>query len=215
MGFITGKITGAGSKNPVARASVFLSNASYGTASLDDGSFTLRGIKPGQYNLVVTVIGYEEFSKQVLVGSKPVDLAIELTPKVMMMRAVTITSSADWKKNYEMFKKDFIGTSENSKQCKVINPHILDLNYVRKTQTLEASSDEFLVVENYALGYRPNFYSTASAAIILRILSPTRVRLCLKNCPEAIRRKRNGEQSARNRIMARRSIFIARFTRIN
>jgi hypothetical protein len=156
-GVITGKITGAGSKNPVARASVFLSNASYGTASLDDGSFTLRGIKPGQYNLVVTVIGYEEFSKQVLVGSKPVDLAIELTPKVMMMRAVTITSSADWKKNYEMFKKDFIGTSENSKQCKVINPHILDLNYVRKTQTLEASSDEFLVVENYALGYRTKF----------------------------------------------------------
>jgi hypothetical protein len=156
-GVITGKITNGGSKSPVARASVFLSNASYGTASLDDGSFSLRGVKPGQYNLVVTTLGYEEYSKQVLVTAKPIEVAIELTPKVMMMRAVTITSNADWKKNYELFKKDFIGTSENSRQCKVLNPHVLDLNYIRKRQTLEASSDEFLVVENKALGYRTKF----------------------------------------------------------
>jgi hypothetical protein len=55
-GFISGKITAAGTKTPVARASVFLSNASYGTATADDGTFTLSGIKPGQYNLVVTTL---------------------------------------------------------------------------------------------------------------------------------------------------------------
>jgi hypothetical protein len=156
-GFISGKITAAGTKNPVARASVFLSNASYGTATADDGTFTLSGVKPGQYNLVVTTLGYEEYSKPVLVSGQPISLVIEMTPKVMMMRAVTITSNADWKKNYELFKKDFIGTNENSKQCKVTNPHVLDLNYIRRRQTLEASSDEFLTVENNALGYRTKF----------------------------------------------------------
>jgi CDP-glycerol glycerophosphotransferase (TagB/SpsB family) len=80
-----------------------------------------------------------------------------MTPKVMMMRAVTITSNADWKKNYEQFKKDFIGITENAKYCKVLNPHVLDLTYIRRKQTLEASSDEFLVVENNALGYRTKF----------------------------------------------------------
>ena len=157
LGSITGKVISSGNKAVVPRASVFLSNASYGTATNEAGEYGLRGIKPGQYNLVVTVIGFEEYSKQVLVGSQPITLDIELTPKVMMMRAVTVISSADWKRNYEQFKKDFIGINENSKQCRVINPHVLDFNYYRKRQTLEASSDEFLVVENEALGYRTKF----------------------------------------------------------
>lgn len=156
-GVITGKVTSSGTKAPVPRASVFLSNASYGTATNEDGSFNLRGIKPGQYNLVVTVVGFEEYAKEVLVGSQPIDLTIELTPKVMMMRQVTITSNADWKKNYELFKKDFIGTNENAKQCKVVNPHVLDFIYYRRKQLLEASSEEFLIVENSALGYRTKF----------------------------------------------------------
>lgn len=156
-GVITGKIVSAGTKVAVPRASVFLSNASYGTATNETGDYSLRGIKPGQYNLVVTVIGFEEYNKEILVGSQPVSLNIELTPKVMMMRAVTVISNADWKRNYELFKKDFIGVNENSKECKVVNPRVLDFNYYRKRQTLEASSEEFLVVENQALGYRTKF----------------------------------------------------------
>ncbi|WP_165851985.1 carboxypeptidase-like regulatory domain-containing protein [Mucilaginibacter terrenus] len=156
-GLIIGKLTSAVTKSAVANASVFLSNASYGTASAEDGSFTLRGVKPGQYNLVVTVIGFEEYSKEVLVGSGPINMQIELTPKVMMMRQVTIISNADWKKNYEQFKKEFIGVNDNAKLCKVVNPRVLDLVYFRKKQTLEASSDEFLIVENAALGYRTKF----------------------------------------------------------
>jgi hypothetical protein len=72
-------------------------------------------------------------------------------------RSVTIISNADWKKNYEQFKKDFIGTNDNAKFCKILNPRVLDLIYYRKTQTLEASTDEFLVMENDALGYRTKF----------------------------------------------------------
>ncbi|MDB5286230.1 MAG: hypothetical protein JWR05_1179, partial [Mucilaginibacter sp.] len=103
-GVITGKIVSAGSKSPVQKASVFLSNATFGTATADDGTFTLRSVKPGQYDLVVTTLGYEEYTKKILVGSQPITLNIELTPKVMMMKSVTIISNADWKKNYEQFK---------------------------------------------------------------------------------------------------------------
>jgi hypothetical protein len=156
-GVISGKVFSGDAKTAVQRASVFLNNATYGTATNDDGSFTLRDIKPGQYDLVVTVVGFEEYSQKVLVGSQPVNLNIQLTPKVMMMKSVTIISNADWKKNYDQFEKEFIGTNDNAKQCKVINPRVLDLIYYRKKQTLEASADEFLVVENRALGYRTKF----------------------------------------------------------
>jgi hypothetical protein len=157
QGIITGKVTIAGTTNPVQRASVFLNNATFGTITADDGTFALRGVKPGQYDLVVTAIGFEEHTEKVMVNSQAINLNIALTQKVMMMKDVTIISNADWKKNYEQFKKEFIGTNENARACKVINPRVLDLIYYRKTQTLEASADEFLVVENRALGYRTKF----------------------------------------------------------
>jgi hypothetical protein len=62
----------------VQKASVFLSNATFGTATADDGTFSLRGVKPGQYDLVVTTLGYEEYTQKVLVGSQPIALNIEL-----------------------------------------------------------------------------------------------------------------------------------------
>ena len=154
---ITGKVVNANGKSPVTRASVFLSNATYGSVTADDGSFTLGGVKPGQYELVVTTVGYEDYSQTIQVGGAPLKLNIELTQKVLMLREVVISSAADWKKNYEQFRRDFIGTTENSKLCKVMNPHILNLIYHRNKQQLEASGDEFLVVENRALGYRTKF----------------------------------------------------------
>lgn len=154
---ISGKVVHGESKSPVANASVFLNNATYGTSTAEDGSFTLSGVKPGQYELIVTVVGYEDYSQTVQVGQGAIKLDISLTQKVMMLREVVISSNADWKKNYEQFRNEFIGTTENSKLCKVLNPHILNLIYHRNKQQLEAEGDEFLVVENRALGYRTKY----------------------------------------------------------
>ena len=156
-GIITGTVTNAGSKTPLPRASVFLSNSSVGSATNESGKFTLSGIRPGQYTLVVSILGYDDYTKSVLVGNEPINMDIEMAQRPLMLREVVISSSADWKKNYEAFKKEFIGTDENAKSCTVINPHILNLVYNRTKQTLEADADEFLVVENRALGYRVKF----------------------------------------------------------
>jgi hypothetical protein len=156
-GTISGKVTAIDTKATLAKASVFLSNATFGTVTADDGTFTLNGVKPGQYELVVSILGYENFSQSVLVGAKPQQLVIEMMPRPIQMKEVIITTNVNWKKNYALFVKDFIGTSANSKMCKVINPHSVNLIYHKKTQTLEASTDEFLVVENKALGYRVRF----------------------------------------------------------
>lgn len=156
-GTITGKVTALDTKLPLAKASVFLSNATFGTVTAEDGTFTLNNVKPGQYELVVSILGYENFSQSVLVGNKPQQLAVEMIPKPIQMKEVIITTKTDWKKNYAVFLKNFIGTSVNAQQCKVINPHAVHLVYHKKTQTLEASTDEFLVIENKALGYRVRF----------------------------------------------------------
>jgi len=156
-GSITGTVISESSKTPVARASVFLSNSSVGTATSDDGTFALRGIRPGQYTLVVSILGYETYSKTILVGSDAIKLTIELAAKPLMLREVVISSAADWKKNYAAFKKEFIGTDENAKNCVIINPHILNLTYNPTKQILHADADEFLIVENKSLGYRVKY----------------------------------------------------------
>ncbi len=61
------------------------------------------------------------------------------------------------KKNYEAFRKEFIGSDENAKYCTILNPHILNLEYNQTKQLLHADADEFLIVENKALGYRVKF----------------------------------------------------------
>jgi CarboxypepD_reg-like domain len=156
-GVITGKITQEGSSKPIPRASVFLSNSSVGSASAEDGTFTLGSVRQGQYTLVVTVLGYEDYSKTILVGREPIKLNIEMVQKPLMLREVVISSDADWRKNYEAFRKEFIGTDENAKYCTVMNPHILNLTYNPTKQLLHADADEFLIVENKALGYRVKF----------------------------------------------------------
>jgi hypothetical protein len=154
---ITGKVSRIDTKAPLGQANVFLSNSTAGTATAEDGSFTLSGLKPGQYTLVVSILGYEDYTQGVLVGKEPIKLNIELAPRVTQLHEVVISTEADWKKNYAQFVKDFIGTDDNAKYCVVMNPHAVSLIYHRSQQDLEAYTDDFLVVENHALGYRVKF----------------------------------------------------------
>src|ERR1700759_1750875 len=102
---IFGKVVRADNKSIIQGANVFLSNSSYGTATQFDGSFILKNVKPGQYLLTVAHLGYADYTETVLVSDKQVELRIEMKPQPIMLREVNITTKADWKRNYEMFKK--------------------------------------------------------------------------------------------------------------
>jgi hypothetical protein len=154
---ISGKVVTSVSHTGIGKVSVFLSNSSYGTETADDGSFHLVGVRPGQYTLVASSLGYKEYTKQILVGSEPITIDIPLEPKVEQLRGVVITTPGDFKKNLELFIKQFIGETENAKRCEIMNPHTLNMVYHARKLTLEAWTDDFLIVENRALGYRIKF----------------------------------------------------------
>ncbi len=156
-GTITGKVTHMNTRAPLGKASVFLSNSSYGTITNDDGTFTLTGVKPGQYELVVSMIGFDDFNQTVMVGKEPIKIDAQILPKTTQLHEVVITTPANWKKNYDMFIRQFLGESENAKKCKVLNPHAVNLIYHKAKQTLEAWSDDFIEIENRALGYKVKF----------------------------------------------------------
>jgi hypothetical protein len=151
---ITGNVVNAADNKPVANASVFLSNATVGGKTTDDGAFVLNYVKPGQYEFVVSVVGFETYRQIVMAGNKNIQLpGIKLSPKTTSLNEVKIVAS-DWEGNYEKFKREFIGTSTAAEDCKITNNDALTLEYNKETRTLTGSSTDFLEIENKYLGYK-------------------------------------------------------------
>jgi hypothetical protein len=157
---ISGKVIDKDSEKPLASASVFLGNATKGTISGVDGSFRLTNIKSGQYDVVVSIIGYQTFAYSLMIDKDHENLVLELIRKPTTLKPVVVLPDHLRQRYMDLFKKQFIGRSPNSLDCKLLNPEILDFNYDAATDVLRASAEDFLIVENKALGYRIKFLLT-------------------------------------------------------
>jgi hypothetical protein len=151
---ITGTVLNMTDTKPIAAASVFLSNTTTGTETAGDGTFTLV-VKPGKYDLIVTVVGYEIYQQPILVSEKDIHLpVINMVSTTTLLKSVTIKPDNAWYRLYQDFKAEFLGTSPYARTCKILNPDSLDLNYDPSTRQLMAKSRGFLIIANKALGYR-------------------------------------------------------------
>ena len=162
---VSGKIINHTDKKPVAGASVFLGNATIGNESGNDGSFILQNVKPGNYTLIVSVIGYDIYTQPVVITTGNVILpVIEINPATIALAEVKVTAAAkknaysDWA--HDTFFKEFLGPSEFANDCKILNPEILNLRYDESANTITASSTDFLQIENNALGYNIKYRLT-------------------------------------------------------
>ena len=151
---ITGKVNDIYNKQPVVKASVFLSNTTVGGTTGDDGSYSLTNVKPGQYDMIVSAVGYETVQKTVLVNGQLNIPYIELTPKTITLNAVVVKPDPEREQNYKIFKQEFFGPTDFALQCKILNPEVLDLDFDKASRTLTAKSSDYLIIENKALGYR-------------------------------------------------------------
>jgi|SRR6185312_10650172 len=160
QGTVSGKVINQADKKAVSHASAFLSNATIGTETDDKGNFVLLNVKPGKYEIVISIVGFQTYHQPVTINNSPVDLGvIEVSPKPIILKEVRIRSgnNAAWLRNYQWFKDGFLGTTALANACKIINPEALDFNYKALTDTLTASTDDFLIIENNALGYRMKY----------------------------------------------------------
>jgi hypothetical protein len=157
---ITGKVISVTDKKPVANASIFLSNSKVGNMSLKDGSFTLSNVKNGQYDLVVTCIGFEPLHQTISVRGNDIQLpTIALKDKTSLLGEVKINGGKrkrDYKREryIRIFTREFLGRTKNAAECKILNPDVLQFEYDEPTDRMHATATDFLVIENKALGYR-------------------------------------------------------------
>ncbi|MDI6767239.1 MAG: carboxypeptidase-like regulatory domain-containing protein [Bacteroidota bacterium] len=157
---VTGRVSDAESGDFLDNVNVFLSFTTIGTSTAKDGSFKLTNIPVGVFDLVVSRIGYERQFIILQIGHPDsFHYEIKLKSQILQTNEVEVIAESpeEWKQNLKKFVKAFIGETENAKYCKILNPEVLNLYFDGKTDTLIASSDSILCIDNYGLGYRIHF----------------------------------------------------------
>jgi hypothetical protein len=161
---ISGRVINQDDTRPVANVNVFLNNSSIGDKTGNSGSFTLTDVKPGKYELIVSIVGFENYRQTVQIEDKNIVLqTIKINPKIILLNEVKIkpVTNANRERYLDWFKEEFLGRSVFALDCKIINPEIIDLDYDETTKILTASSTDFIEIENQALGYRIKYLLTA------------------------------------------------------
>jgi hypothetical protein len=152
---LTGHVINQTNGKPIPDASVFINNTTNGAKAAADGSFTLTNLNPGQYDLIVSALGYERYSKTIVVDKNIIAGTIKLLPKTMMMKEVTIAGKdPNRARKLRLFKEQFLGTAVFWRECKILNPDILKLIFTDRQQVLTGSTNDFLEIQNDALGYK-------------------------------------------------------------
>ena len=152
---LSGNVTDSSTGKPLASVSVFLNNTSHGTVTRTDGSFTLRGIPKGSYQVVFTAIGYATAIADIDGSRLPSALKVILHPRAIELAAVTVEpfEKNGWGRWGKFFVENFIGTGENASSCSIRNKNVLRFHYSKRSNRLLVTATEPLLVENNALGY--------------------------------------------------------------
>ncbi len=152
---LSGKVINADTKEPLAAASVYLSNTSFGSYTNQQGVFNLSVAGGGKYNLIVSFVGYETFVRSVNFNTALEELIIPLKPKQNKLEDVVLEPvvTNGWQKWGKFFTDLFIGTSSYSWDCTLKNPEVIKFINSKKEKKLKAFASEPLIIKNNSLGY--------------------------------------------------------------
>ncbi len=79
---------------PVPYANVYIKGTSMGASSDEDGFYRIKNVKPGNYDLMVSVVGYLPYSKQIVLhGNTTKVLDIELKPSAEQLEEMVVTGT--------------------------------------------------------------------------------------------------------------------------
>lgn len=144
---------------PLEGAAVYLNNTSVGTTTNEKGEFELD-IRKGSYELIASYLGYQtaQFPFDSEKINKPI--VFKLIPKANMLDEVVVSNKKNTMSEEDRayflgrFKSTFLGRTNMSLQCKILNEDVIDFDYDMFSNTLEASVSEPIQIEHKGLGYR-------------------------------------------------------------
>lgn len=154
---ISGRVVDASTGDPLPSANIYLSNTTYGISSGPDGEFNMQNLEPGQYQIVLRYIGYEESVRpvEVLPATRMELGEIPLKPNPLQLNEVEIVSQREsyWQQNLETFTTIFLGSSSHARHTEILNPEILHFPESGEKNVLSATADRPIHILNRSLGY--------------------------------------------------------------
>ncbi|GAB3837861.1 hypothetical protein GCM10028821_38680 [Hymenobacter jeollabukensis] len=155
---ISGEVRDSVTQAPLAFASVFLANTTRGATTDEAGHFSLSGVPAGNYDLVVSYLGYRLARQNVTVGQTPVVVQLRPAPLSQQLAGVVIRPHRNKPEDYQRFVELFLGNTAFSRQCRIRNPDGVRVEFDAQAGELTAEAYDYLQVDNAALGYRIRFY---------------------------------------------------------
>ncbi|RZK60037.1 MAG: carboxypeptidase-like regulatory domain-containing protein [Hymenobacter sp.] len=158
QGRVSGVVQDSVSHEPLAFSSVFLANTTLGVTTDEQGRFEFPRVPKGAYDIVGSYVGYRLSKQHITVSSAPQTVTLALASSGPQLAEVVVKANAHAADDYRHFTELFIGRSSNSRECRILNPGDVDVEYSDSTRQLKARADNYLQVENQALGYRIKYF---------------------------------------------------------
>lgn len=154
---ISGKVIDGDTNLPLQGASVFAENTTIGTATNNEGTFFLQ-LPGGGYSIVFSFTGYQTVTRRVTsgdAGNREMVIVIKKKEKSLdeFVVKATFEVANGLEKYGDFFMANFIGKTENSKNCYIKNKEALKFFYYRRANRLKILATEPLEIVNDALGY--------------------------------------------------------------
>ena len=139
-------------------ATAFIGNSQIATVTDKDGGFRISGLTPGTYQLIVNLLGYSSVKQEVVIKESSEVVNLVMPEKSITLKGVSIGDESKRKNFLKTFTKYFLGESDNAKACVLVNPEVLDFS--TNKSLMEATAEDFLIIENSGLGYRIKYLLT-------------------------------------------------------
>jgi hypothetical protein len=150
------KITGVvknQSGSALSPASVFISNSTKGATTDTSGAFSISGLANGNYNVIVSFVGYETQIYPISINGKNDSVLFVMKENAKELQDVVINlKNGDRTQQLKIFRKAFIGTDKNARHTEILNEDILKL-HTDPEGKITGHTNELLQISNKALGY--------------------------------------------------------------
>lgn len=152
---ITGRVTDI-DNIPLVGAAVYFNNTSIGTTTNDEGEFEIF-IQKDLSDLIISYLGYETIQYTINPQNHGKRLVFKMIEKANMLDEIVLSnkkiSERDRLYYLSQFRKHFIGQTNLSKECIILNEDVIKFKFDHSSRTLEAYSYEPIKIKNKGLGY--------------------------------------------------------------
>ncbi|MHA8064358.1 carboxypeptidase-like regulatory domain-containing protein [Aquirufa aurantiipilula] len=152
---LAGTILDKQKKEGVSFAHVYLNGTSFGTQADDKGNFTLKNVPAGNYQFLISMVGFQALSVPISVMQDIKNLHFDMLENITDLVEIKVQGQRDrvWERQIRQFENEFLGRDIDRDLVKILNREAIDFEFDPSTKTLKASSKEPLLIENKELGY--------------------------------------------------------------